>query len=216
MLRRLWLVALVVCLAACGSDSPTQPSGPATRVINVSGNLDFQATEIGTEKSRTFTVRNTGNSALAVTGLTSNNTTNFSAGPLQFTVSPNAEQIVTVVFRPTALIDYTGTISVTSDATSGGNTIAYAGNGFTNNPIWTRSGQGNQVFDMPTYIRRVRIQGVWNQTQTSNFIVRISGSVEVNEILRDAITYDGTHNVIGGPVEITSSNQISWTFTEIR
>ena len=83
--------------------------------------------------------------------------------------------------------------------------------------IFVRSGAGNQVFDLPAYITRLRIQGEWNRTQTSNFIVRIAGRVVVNEILRDAITYDGTHQIAGGgTVEIVSSGQIAWTFTEIR
>lgn len=42
-------------------------------------------------------------------------------------------------------------------------------------PVFTRSGKGNTVFDMPTYIRRVRIQARWDLTQTSNFIVHIGG-----------------------------------------
>ncbi len=82
--------------------------------------------------------------------------------------------------------------------------------------LWTRSGQGNTVFDMPTYIRRVHIRGVWNGRDTSNFIVRIAGRVVVNEILRSSITYEGVHLTTGGVVEIVSSNSIAWTFTEVR
>lgn len=78
------------------------------------------------------------------------------------------------------------------------------------------SGRGNSVFDMPG-IQRVRIQGTWNRTQTSNFIVRIGGRLIVNEILRDSITYDGTHLANGGGVtDIVDSAAISWTITEVR
>lgn len=84
-------------------------------------------------------------------------------------------------------------------------------------PPWTMSGQGNAVFTMPSNFTRVRIQGEWNRTQTSNFIVRIGGRLVVNEILRDSITYDGTHLTNGGgTTEITNSNAIRWTFTEVR
>jgi hypothetical protein len=52
----------------------------------------------------------------------------------------------------------------------------------------------------------------------SNFIVRVGGSLEVNEILRDMPnrTDNGTHLVSGGTVEITNSSGITWTFTQLR
>jgi hypothetical protein len=83
-------------------------------------------------------------------------------------------------------------------------------------PPFTVSGRGNTVFDLPHTVSRVRIQGVWNRRGTSNFIVLIAGRLVVNEILRSSITYDGIHLTTGGIVEIVSSSNISWTFTEVR
>lgn len=84
-------------------------------------------------------------------------------------------------------------------------------------PFWTHSGIGNTVFDMPNYVQRVRIQGVWNRQSTSNFIVRLRGLSLINEILRESITYDGVHLVTGGgTVQIVSSAQIAWTFTQTQ
>jgi len=84
-------------------------------------------------------------------------------------------------------------------------------------PLFSRSGKGNTVFDMPTYVARVHIHGVWDRTQTSNFILHIGGRSVVNEILRDSITYDGDHLTNGGGVtDIVNSGQISWTITELR
>jgi hypothetical protein len=84
-------------------------------------------------------------------------------------------------------------------------------------PLFVQTGSGNAVFDMPTRVDRVRIQAVWNQTNTSNFIVTIGGVLTVNAVLRDSITYDGTHLTNGGVVAITNSQNISsWTFTEVR
>lgn len=82
--------------------------------------------------------------------------------------------------------------------------------------LFFKEGFGNTVFDMPTYITRVRIQGVWNRTSTSNFIVSIGGRLVLNEILRTSFTYDGIHLTNGGIVQIESSGQISWSFTEVR
>jgi len=83
--------------------------------------------------------------------------------------------------------------------------------------LWTKSGAGNTVFDMPTYFPRVRIYGRWNGTTTSNFIVYIGGRLVVNEILRYTTTYEGVHLTNGGGVvEIKDSSTITWTFTEER
>ena len=83
---------------------------------------------------------------------------------------------------------------------------------------WTASGSGNTVFNMPTYVSRVRIRGVWNGQQTSNFIVHIGGKSVVNEILRNTPgnSFEGTYLTNGGVVEIVSSTFISWTFTQVR
>ena len=83
--------------------------------------------------------------------------------------------------------------------------------------LWTRSGSGNSVFDMPRHVTRVRIYGRWSGSGTSNFIVRVGGFTEVNAILRNRNPYEGVHIVTGGTVEIVSSeNIVEWHFTEER
>ena len=87
--------------------------------------------------------------------------------------------------------------------------------------LWSHSGSGNSVFDIPLHITRVHIRGTWSGTGTSNFIVRIGGRGVVNAILRELPnrTYEGTHLISagGGVAEISSSANISsWTFTEVR
>jgi hypothetical protein len=81
---------------------------------------------------------------------------------------------------------------------------------------WTRSGQGNDVFDMPSYVTRVRIQGTWNRTDPDNFIVKINGTDVVNEHLTSAPIYNGVHLTAGGVVEIIFSTNVAWVFTEVR
>ena len=85
-------------------------------------------------------------------------------------------------------------------------------------PLWTLSGSGNSVFDVPADVTRLQIRGQWNNTGTSNFIVRIGGSLVVNEILREKPNgvYEGTHLVRGGVGEITNSSNVAWSMTEVR
>jgi hypothetical protein len=81
-------------------------------------------------------------------------------------------------------------------------------------PLWRVTGRGNTVFDMPSYVSRVRIIGVWDGRDTSNFIVRIAGRGVVNEILRTSGRYEGVHLTSGGVVEIVSSSNIGWEFRQ--
>jgi hypothetical protein len=88
----------------------------------------------------------------------------------------------------------------------------------TTNP-WSRTGNGNTVFDMPAWVSRTQIRGTWNGTSTSNFIAHLNSRSLINEVLRDRPnrTYEGTHLTTGGgTVEIVNSSNISWTFTEVR
>jgi hypothetical protein len=84
--------------------------------------------------------------------------------------------------------------------------------------LWSRRGTGDMVFDMPTYIRRVRITGTYTGN-SSNFVVYVSGRLLVNELLGrywGTTTYDGTLTTTGGVTEIKLSSGVSWSFTEVR
>jgi len=83
--------------------------------------------------------------------------------------------------------------------------------------IWSKSGTGDNVFDMPTYVSRVRIIGTYTG-YSSNFIVYVGGDLLVNELLGTGwgtTTYDGTHLTTGGVVEIKHSSGVSWSFTQV-
>jgi len=85
-------------------------------------------------------------------------------------------------------------------------------------PLFTRSGSGDTVFDMPTTVARVRITGTYTGT-SSNFIVRIAGALVVNELLGTSwglTSFEGTYLTSGGVVAITNSTGVAWTFTEVR
>jgi hypothetical protein len=84
--------------------------------------------------------------------------------------------------------------------------------------LWSHSGTGDTVFDMPTYIRRVRITGTYTRN-SSNFVVRVGGRLLVNELLGtgwNVTRYEGTLLAEGGVVAITNSSGVVWTFNEVR
>jgi hypothetical protein len=83
-------------------------------------------------------------------------------------------------------------------------------------PLFSRSGVGNEVFDLPPGITRLRVNGRWNQTGTSTFQVRVGGRQILSENLRTIPVYEGTHLTVGGTVEIINSTNIIWTITEER
>jgi hypothetical protein len=84
--------------------------------------------------------------------------------------------------------------------------------------LFTKSGSGDTIFDLPAQVTRIRIQANF-VGNSSNFVVKIAGRLVVNEILGasgDKSTFDGTYLLAGGgTVDITDSSGISWTFTEV-
>lgn len=229
MARRVLALALLFPLAvaaACGGkDSPTAPSteppppvATPTRVIAIVGSLAFGDQEIGTSRTAPLDVRNDGNDPLVVTNITGTNGITAVTGLswTSGTIPARSTQRINVTFTPTTAATYSGTITVNANHTSGTNTTTFSGRGLRGGPIWTASGKGNQVFDMPAGITRLRVQGTWDRRSNSNFIMFVGGTLELNEILRETINYDGTHQVSGTRIEIVDSANIAWTITEIR
>ena len=89
-------------------------------------------------------------------------------------------------------------------------------------PLFTASGIGDSVFDMPTTVARVRITAT-PTTSCQNFVVRIGGRASIINVIlgtcsvADAPSLDSTYLTGGGGVvSITISTGIRWTFTEVR
>jgi pimeloyl-ACP methyl ester carboxylesterase len=97
-----------------------------TRIISLSGNLAFGSVAVGSSPQSILTIYNTGNSTMTMSSISYPN--GFS-GSWSGTIAANGSQPVTVTFSPTAATSYGGTVTVNSDATSGGNTIAASGTG---------------------------------------------------------------------------------------
>ncbi|MBI5772361.1 MAG: choice-of-anchor D domain-containing protein, partial [Verrucomicrobia bacterium] len=98
-----------------------------TKIISLSGNLEFGNIAFGSPAQSTLTITNTGNSTLTVSSISypSGFSGNWSSG----TIVASGSQNVTVTFSPSAVTNYGGTVTVNSDKTSGVNTIAASGTG---------------------------------------------------------------------------------------
>lgn len=85
-------------------------------------------------------------------------------------------------------------------------------------PPWSHGGTGDNVFDMPRTVSRVKITGDYTRN-SSNFVVYIAGDLVVNELLGTGwhVThFEGTYLTGGGTVEVKQSSGVNWTFTEVR
>ena len=96
------------------------------RTIRLSGDLAFGKVDVNTTATRTLTIYNDGNRALAVSGISY--PAGFS-GAWSGTIAAGGSQAVTVTFAPTSEQSYSGTITVASDKTLGDNSIACSGIG---------------------------------------------------------------------------------------
>jgi hypothetical protein len=222
MFRRILPLVLIIVIAACGKDSPSSPTPPSTptAIIRMLGDLNFGDVEVGTEATRPFQVINDGTAPLVVTGLTIGSAAQFASSWTSGTVEPGRAADVLLRFRPTASGDFSGTLRVNGNQVSGTNTMAVTARGVRTGPLWTRSGTGADVFDMPTAVGRVRITATYTG-RCENFIVHVGGSGVVNVILgtcsvADSVNYDGTHLVKGGTTEVLHASGVNWTFTEVR
>jgi hypothetical protein len=219
---RLVLLAALVAVSACGDkESPTAPTPPPapTRIITLEGALAFGDVGIGATETRVIRIYNLGTEALNITGMTSAGAGSvFFADWTQGTIAPGANQAVNFRFTPQAVQTYNGTLTVNGNQTSGTNTMAITAAGvFPDRPLFSRSGAGNTVFDLPPAVSRMLIRGRWTGRDTSNFIVHLDGRGLVNEILRTSMTYEGVHAINNGrTIEIVSSGAIEWSFQEVR
>ncbi len=195
------LLCLSGFVVACNGDkspSPTAPSTPTPTTVSLTGNVSaVGGAKLGGATVRIFDGVNAGKStstdgsgAYRFDGLTSGN------GNLVATADGYDESRAGVVINGTNTLNFTLRTTVP----------------------WSRSGSGNTVFDMPTYITRVHIIGDYGG-RTSNFIIWIGGRLIVNELVGTdwgEVHYEGTHAVTGGTVEVKNSNGVSWSITEER
>ena len=129
-------IALALSVFACGGSSAspttptTAPSPAATRVIGLTGSLTFGNVAIGQVATSTITITNRGNAALTITGMTAPGSV-YTASSTTGTIGAGGSLPVTILFRPTAVQSYSGTLTVNGDQTGGTNTLPISGTGTT-------------------------------------------------------------------------------------
>ena len=101
-------------------------SGIGARSISVSGNLAFGYVTPNTTATRNFTISNTGTMNLTVSGITF--PVGFSVN-WSGTIAAGTSQNIAVTFAPIGVQNYSGNITVSSDATSGSVSIPSFGTG---------------------------------------------------------------------------------------
>lgn len=108
------------------TETITVTQTPITRIMRLEGNLNFGNVEIGKSSQRTLTIHNDGNSTLTVSSITY--PTGFS-GNWSGDISAGSYKNVIVTFSPTQIKNYSVTITINSNNTSGTNTISASGTG---------------------------------------------------------------------------------------
>jgi len=129
-MKRLIAVASMISTVACGGSNsssglPTAATPvAATRVISISGDLDFGQMIVGDVQTKIITIINSGTSTLTISGITGPCASFIAASWVSGTISSGASQTVSVRFAPTSAQICTGVVTINGDQTSGTNTIA--------------------------------------------------------------------------------------------
>jgi len=119
--------------ATSGSNT-IQVSGSAsniaqTKIISLSGDLNFGNVEVNTLQSKTFSIFNNGNSPLNISSIDYPQNSGFTGSPFSGNIQANTSQSLNVNFYPTSSGNFNSTITVNCNATSGSKTINCSGIG---------------------------------------------------------------------------------------
>jgi len=94
------------------------------------GSLSYGTVTDGSSAAQSFTVTNTGNANVAITGVSVTGAEYaIASGAGAVTLSPNQSTAVSVQFAPTIAGSATGTVKITSNATAGTSSVSLSGTG---------------------------------------------------------------------------------------
>jgi len=124
----LYFGSAIIHSDATGGDSTLIVKGKGTtRIISLSGTMAFGNVDVNSTSDATLTITNSGDSELSITDISL--PTGFTASVSTLAVASGESEDITITFAPTQAIGYTGDITITSNATSGTNTIPVSGTG---------------------------------------------------------------------------------------
>ncbi len=103
----------------------SKPPLQQTRIITLSGNLDFGTIQIGNPSFLKMVIANEGNALLTVQSI---KCADGFTGNWNGTLLPGISKEISITFNPTQEKLYSGLITVESDKTSGGNSLPATGN----------------------------------------------------------------------------------------
>lgn len=115
-----------IALASDAAARATAVSGPVISVAPLS--WDFGVVNIGSASSTTFTVSNTGDADLNISGITTPSAS-FSANIASTLIAAGGSTTMSVTYAPSAGVNEAGVITILSDATNGNFSVNVAGNG---------------------------------------------------------------------------------------
>ncbi|MBK5280097.1 MAG: T9SS type A sorting domain-containing protein [Bacteroidia bacterium] len=159
-----------------------------TRIIQLTGVLDFGDIFLGEDDQKTFTVSSIGTGPIEISNIIYPTGYTGSATPSGNSIS------VTVTFTPVNVIDYNGNITVESNKTSGTNTITVNGKGVKITTLRDQEeADGYEVYPNPTkdfiYIKSIvpvtKIELIDSQGRTSKEIVTmvddLTGQIDLSK-----------------------------------
>jgi alpha-tubulin suppressor-like RCC1 family protein/pimeloyl-ACP methyl ester carboxylesterase len=188
--------------AASGGNTITV-SGTGTSVTPIISlsptSLSFGNVQVGSSTNLTFSITNTGTANLVVSSI--NYPSGFSGSLNGGTIAPNQSQVITATFSPTSPVSYFGSITVNSNASSGGNTITVSGTGTSATPVISVS---------PTSLSFGNVQ----VGSSSNLTFSITNTGTANLVV-SSINYPGgfSGSWNGGTIAPNQSQVITDTFS---
>lgn len=117
------------------------------RILSLDGDMNFGDVAIGSNVKKSLTVSNTGSDPLIITDITVPD--DYSVSHTSFTVEANSTFEVEVALTPTQVLNYNGTLTVSSNATSGTDTISLSGNGVASSLLQENTETTTNVYPNP-------------------------------------------------------------------
>ncbi len=178
----------------------TPPPQNETRILQLSGNLNFGNVNVGQNSVKTLTITNIGNSPLTVSSLTL--PAGFS-GNFSGIIAANNSQTINITFTPNTATTFSGLLVVNSNYTSGANTFDMTGTGVQNQP--TDDLTKGLVLYLPFSGNANDASGTNHGTVNGATLTK-----DRNENANSAYSFNGINNFIEIPNSTTlNPNQIS-------